>query len=275
MAEISKETVKELVGLGRAAAEVRTSGNTPFVVIPNDHKVQYLRDTINNPDAERPVRKSGVVKVLDAGSFCDYYTLFSDLNSRVFADETQNSVLAILDYHGAGDNAPRWGAHRIQLTLRHSEEWSTWTEKDGQAHKMSQMDFAEFLEDNAPDIVEPSAATMLEVARDLRAKTDVDFGSAIRMANGSVQFKYSEQVKGTFGAGNVDVPETFTIAIPVYVGGTSVPITARLRYRIASGKLTFWYDLLRVSAIERNAFLKCRDEIQSRLTISIINGVPA
>lgn len=273
MAELNRDVVKQLVDLGRAAADVRTIGNTPLVVIPNDHKVVPLREYVNNSDAERPLRKQGTVKVLDSGSFCEYYSLFSDEHSRVFADETVSKVLAVLDYHGAGENAPRWGAHRVELVLRHSEEWKAWESFDGQ--RKSQMEFAEFLEDNAPDIVTPDAATMLEVARDLRAKTDVDFGSAVRMSNGSVQFKYTEQVKSTYGAGNVDVPEQFVISIPVYLGCDRVRITARLRHRINSGKLTFWYDLLRSDVVKRDAFLAIRKSIADTLHISVINGSPA
>jgi uncharacterized protein YfdQ (DUF2303 family) len=157
--------------------------------------------------------------------------------------------------------------------LRHSEEWTRWKGNDGA--RTNQIDFAEFIEDNAPDIVTPDPATMLEVARDLSAKTEVDFGSAIRMQNGSVQFKYSEQVKGTFGAGNVEVPERFVIAIPVYVGSERVKITARLRYRINAGKLSFWYDLLRAEAVRRDAFLDVQKSIADTLGIRIINGVPA
>ncbi len=138
----------------------------------------------------------------------------------------------------------------------------------------AQMEFAEFIEDNAPDIVEPDSATMLEVARDLSAKTDVDFASAIRLQNGQVQFKYSEQIKGTYGSGNLDVPERFTISIPVHIGSERVGITARLRYRIASGKLTFWYDLLRADMIERNAFLAVRKAIGDTLGVTVINGAP-
>lgn len=271
---INEKSINELVRLGQAAANVRNAGNTPFVIIPNDHKVVGLADFVENNRCDHPYRVKAIVKVLDASSFCHYYTLFSDMNSRVFADETANKILAIIDYHGAGsDGGPRWGEHRIDLTLRPSKEWETWIEKNGQ--KWGQMDFAEFLEDNAPDIVTPSAATMLDVARTLSAKSAVDFGSAIRIANGSVQFKYTEQVQGTFGSGNIDVPEQFSIAIPVYIGCERVSITARLRYRINSGKLTFWYNLLRPEEIARNAFIAARMQISETLKIDIINGSPA
>lgn len=272
---LNEKTLADLVKLGRSATAIQfpKDGALPFVVIPNDYKVQNVTDLIYNEHNERPERKAGTIKVLDAPSFCEYFTAFHDEHSRVFADETTDRVLAILDYHGAGDNAPRWGKHRIELTLRHSEEWKKWSAKDGE--RQTQTEFAEFIEDNGPDIVTPEAATMLEVARDLSAKIDADFGSAVRMQNGSVQFKYSEQVKGTYGSGQVEVPERFVISIPVHVGSDRVSVTARLRYRINSGKLTFWYDLLRADQIERDAFMAVHAAIGKRLGVTIINGTPA
>lgn len=271
---LNKDTVKELYGYGRAAADVKEVGNTPFVVIPNDHKVVGLAEYKDNPRAERPLRVKGTAKVHDVPSFCEYFTLFHDENSRVFADEDKATILAVLDYHGAlGGGAPRWGEHRLELTFRHSKEWNEWKGKDGQ--RTQQMEFAEFLEDHAPDIITPDAATMLEVARDLSAKVDADFGSAIRMNNGSVQFKFSEQVKATFGSGQLEVPEQFIVSIPIYLGCDRVSITARLRYRINAGKLSFWYDLLRADNIKREAFLVARKTITDTLAITDISGTPA
>ncbi len=272
---LSEKTIAELTKLGRmsVAVQVAKEGGIPFAVIPSDCKVQPLSDLLYNEHNATPERVKGTAKVLDADSFCAYYTLFNDPNSRVFADETSDRILAVLDYHAAGEGTPRWGQHRLDLTLRHSEEWKTWTGKN--AARQTQTDFAEFIESNAPDIVSPDGATMLEVARDISAKTDGDFGSAIRMANGSVQFKYSEQVKGTFGAGNLEVPEKFIIAIPVHIGSDRVQLTARLRYRINSGKLTFWYDLHRADAVERLAFATVHAKISDTLKITIINGTPA
>jgi hypothetical protein len=113
------------------------------------------------------------------------------------------------------------------------------------------------------------------MARTLQAKTDVDFSSAVRLNNGQVQLKYTEQIKGTYGNGNVDIPEEFTIAIPVYVGTPRVTIRARLRYRLVSGKLSIWYDLLRPSEVERNAFIGVLDTIKDGLKVNVINGEPA
>ncbi len=273
---VNERAIEAIVKLTRQTAVVQLAGgdkSLPFAVIPNDCKIEDLSRLLYNEHNERPERKKGTVNVLDVPSFCEYYTLFDDENSRVFADETKAKVLAVLDYHATGDNAPRWGQHRIDLTLRASEEWKLWTAGSGKIK--TQTEFAEFIESNGPDIVKPDAATMLEVARDLSAKTEGDFSSAVRLQNGSIQFRYSEQIKASVGTGQMEVPESFEVSIPVYIGPEKVSLTARLRYRINSGKLTFWYDLLRSDAVLRAAFLALRGEIEKSLGIKVINGSPA
>lgn len=271
----NREFLREAVRLGQNVGEAKPLVNgIPYAVIPQDSKIESLEKFLHNDYAERPHRKKGTVSVLDAASFIEYYSLFSDEHSRVFADETKSQVLAVLDYHGIGDNAPRWGQHRVRLDLRHSEEWITWCGSNGQAHKMNQLDFAELIEDNAPDIKEPNAATMLEMARTLQAKTDIDFSSAIRTSNGQVQLKYNEIIKGTYGSGNVEIPEEFVILIPVYVGAPRVSIRGRLRYRLASGKLSIWYDLLRPEEHKRAAFLHTLSQIKDSLKVTVIHGEP-
>lgn len=276
MGEDYSESIQQIADLARQAGQAINIGGVPYTVIPSNCKIEDLSRFRYNDFAANPHRKKVAVGVLDAASFIEYYQQFSDENSRVFADETQGIVKAVLDYHGAGsEGAPRWCQHTLTLKLRPSPEWTTWVGHNGHACKMSQMDFAEFIEDNTPDIVEPNAATMLEMARTLQAKTDVDFSSAIRTSNGQIQCTYNEQVKGTYGTGKVDIPEQFKIAIPVYVGGDRTPIIARLRYRLASGKLSIWYDLLRHKEVERTAFTKQIAAIKETLKVAVINGMPA
>lgn len=272
--QLDDKAIAAIAKLTRAGLGVQTAPNgIPFVLVPNDCKIENLAPLIYNQHAEHPQRKIGTIQVYDGKSFCEYYQQFADSFSRIFADESKPQVLGVLDYHGAGENAPRWCQHRVAWVLKRSAEWIVWTKASGV--KMTQADFAEFIESNAPDIVDPPAATMLEVARTLSAKTEAEFSSAIRMANGSVKLTFNEQVRGTFGSGDLEVPEFFSIAVPVYVGDVRVTVKARLRYRIAAGKATFWYDLWRADAVEREAFAKVRDEIQAALGVTLINGSPA
>lgn len=274
--KFSDATVQSLIELGRNTAGPTTvqtlPGNpVPFVIV--NGKVTPVPELIFNDHAQRPERIKASVCVLDAESFISYYSLFSDVNSRVFAYEPNISVLGVLDYHAAGDgNAPRWGQHRVMLTLRYSEEWKRWTGSNNK--KFQQQEFAEFLEQNSIDIVMPSPAAMMEVARDLQATTEVEFGSGVRMNDGQVRFKYTETTKASVGTGQVAVPEQFTLNLPAFVGGQRVPMQALLRFRVNEGKLVIWYTLIRPEEVVRTAFLACRDQIASTLSINIINGEP-
>ena len=271
----TQQLLDKMLKLGQSTGDVKNSGGLPFVVIPQDCEVQDLSALIYSRFAARPHRIIQAVTVQDVASFVAYYSLFSDPNSRIFADEPNSKVLAILDYHAAGEGSPRWGDHKLTLQLTASDEWKAWIGKNGQQAKMSQTDFAEFIEDHTPDIRQPDAATMLEMARTLQAKTDVDYSSAVRLNNGQVQLTYNEQVKGTFGAGKVEIPESFLISIPVYTGSERVPITARLRYRLVSGKLSIWYDLLRYRDVIRDAFKTEIAAMREKLAVTIIDGSAA
>lgn len=276
MADLTAGTIEEIADLTRLTVQAQTlpqEGAIPFVVLPEGVEVHDLRHLIDNDLAPRPRRAKGIVKVFDALSFVRYFADFRDETSRIFADETSGSVTAILDYHQASD-FPQWCQHRISLVLRHSEEWKAWTAQNGK--QVNQTAFAEFIESNAPDIFNPPAATMLDLARSINATSDIACESAIRTNNGTVQFRYNEVVKGTYGAaGEFSIPEQFTVRIPVYLGSPVVELTARLRYRVASSKITLWYDLLRAGAVERDAFRVVRNSIENDAECPIINGAPA
>ena len=154
--------------------------------------------------AERPHRIKQTIAVRDCKSFLDYWKLYSDSDSRAFADRDKSLISAVLDYHQTGEpQSPRWGSHRLMLTLRFTEEWKTWTGKNGV--KMTQAEFAEFLEDNALDIIEPSSATMVECAstlqyrrfhpRDGQEAVKVDARIRYRLSGSKLTFWYQLHYK--------------------------------------------------------------------------------
>lgn len=276
MNELNVDTVNRLVGLGTAAAvpQMAPGANVPYVLVPEGYKAQPMPELIFNDFEKPPKRVVGTVNVLDPVSFAEYFNLFKDAQSRVFADEQALKVTAVLDYHNSGKPSdPRWCQHRLVLALRSSEEWKVWSGSNNK--KFTQGEFAEFLEQHAIDITVPSPAAMMEVARDLQATTEVEFGSAMRNNDGQVRFKYTETTKASVGASQLAVPEDFAIELPVFVGGQDITVQALLRFRVNSGKLCIWYTLVRPEEAVRNAFAAARDEIAEKLQLVIINGAPA
>lgn len=249
-------------------ADAVAGGTHEFVLVPKGYSVHSLANFKYNDYAERPHRTKQAVTVLDPSSFLKYWMDFHDPASRIFADRDNRRFHAVLDYHQqpvgtarlieSGEPAaavslptlPRWGSHTVTLELRHTEEWKTWTGSNEK--EMSQAAMALFIEDNAPDVVDPSAARMYEVASKLEATTEVKFDSSVDLQNGSRKLKYHEETNAK--AGELDVPKEFTIAIPIFEGMPRVQIKARLRYKIPNGKLTMSYSLWRHAAAERQAF---------------------
>ena len=220
--------------------------------------------------AERPHRIKQTVAVRDCKSFLDYWKLYSDSDSRAFADRDKSLISAVLDYHQTGEpQSPRWGSHRLMLTLRFTEEWKTWTGKNGV--KMTQAEFAEFLEDNALDIIEPSSATMVECASTLQAKNEVEFEQATNLQSGQVQMRYKEEIRGSWSNGNIEIPKRFSILVPIYDGQEAVKVDARIRYRLSGSKLTFWYQLHYKERLERAAFAAIVEQVAAG-GVSIFNG---
>lgn len=269
---LNDKSIAELVKLGRVTAEVKSvsGGNVPFVMVPEGYKVQMLPECLQNDLRDRPHRVKQNVTVLDPASFINYYHLFADSNSRVFGDEANLAVSGIIDYHAAGDGAPRWCSHQVRLMLRKSEQWKIWETANNK--KMTQVEFAEFLEQHSMDVSKPSPAEMMEIANDLQAHTEVEFGSGIRQQDGQVKFKYTESTKTSMGGGQVSVPDRFIIQTPPFVGGDVVPMEALLRFRVNGGKLQFWFTLIRPDAVIRTAFYAANAKISTDLSLTIIYG---
>lgn len=267
-------TIQEITKLARVGIgpQMVTGGNVPMVLVPDGYTAKAMPELIYNDNEKhevQPKRITTTVSVLDADSFVRYFTEFKSGDSRVFAYEPESKVTGIMDYHTAEGAKPHWCQHRLVLSLRHSEPWKAWTNANNK--HLSQAQFAEFLEQFSMDIVDPSPASILEVARDMQASTEAEFSGGAR-ANGQVSFKYSEQTKGTVGVGKLGVPERFVISIPCYVGGDTVPMEALLRFRLKEGHLELWFTLVRPEEVARQAFIGARDHIEKALDLQIVNG---
>ena len=160
------------------------------------------------------------------------------------------------------------------------------------------MAFAEFLEDNFLNIVEPDGATVLQAAAHLEAKKTVSFKSGVRLDNGAVQLSYEENVDGKGkgnlvnlsqftlgipveenvdgkGKGNLVILSQFTLGIPVFENGDPVAVEARLRYRIKDDALTFTYLLNNPQKVLDAAFDAVLTKVQAETGIAPYLGASA
>ena len=165
---------------------------------------------------------------------------------------------------------PGWCEHTATFKARRSVEFTTWMNTNRK--QMTQVDFARFLEENMPDIVEPTSAELLQVALTFEAKKSVEFSSGVRLANGQIQFQYDEVVRGTAQKGRFEVPEQFTIGVPIHVNGPAYRIPVRLRWRLQEGKVVFWYEIVRPHRFIEDALKEIRERVANETAIPILAG---
>ncbi|KMS79077.1 hypothetical protein ACH49_13545 [Streptomyces leeuwenhoekii] len=247
-----------------------TPGKVYAFVLPGGgfHKVDLTGDDYR----ATPTRKAGTTTVRDAQSFLAYWDKHHDDASEVYADNDRLTVTAVLDAHQA--DGARWAGHRLHLALRETEAWKQWMRFNGEL--MSQEDFAEFLEDHLPELLEPSAADMLEIAQSFQAAQKVDFQSATRLSSGQRQFQYVETATTKAGQkGQLTVPETFVVGLVPFEGSDGYRLTARLRYRIGQQGLRLGYKLERPDEIRKTAFADVVKAIGEQIDVPVMNGTAA
>ena len=278
-----------LLNYGAALASVSVVGGVPVLTRVNDAGAT-VTETLEHL-LPQPTRVRAKVAVDDVAAFVAYVQRFQNQATLgqqiIFAEvtETGGTFTAVLDYHQltTGDAAPAgiypsWGEHRCIYTCKQTPEWVRWMGKNGKP--MSQVEFAEFLEDNGLDVNPnnnpgmPTMADMVEIARSLDATIEGSFNSAMRLNNGSVQFKFTETVTASANttAGTVEVPERFVIGIAPFVGFDGHEIFARLKYRLSSGKLSMWYELERPHKIVEAASKDVIERIISGTGLTPLRG---
>lgn len=263
------QTIADLAILS-VGSKLTADGDAPLVNVPQGCALECVEHTMR-----APYRPRGTVKLYDADSFVKHCTqadiVFGE-GAEIYGRRTANpGFVAVLNDHGP--NGPGWRDWRATYDCPQSIEWTTWMGSNGKAR--SQVEFARFIEDNLPDVVEPASVDMLEISRTLEAKKKVAFKSGIRLSDGQNEFAYEEQIEGTASKGRLKIPETFVIGIPVLEGGPKHRITARLRYRIGpDGNLALWYDLERPHKDLEFAVAAVWERIEKELGAKILHGDP-
>lgn len=218
------------------------------IAVPKGWEVQ---DCDNEALLQKPRRKKAIVSLNDTDSFIGYVKRHGSLTAcTIWADvdyaEEKAKFQAVINDHGEKEDEQAWRDHVAHYAPQFSPEYLRWAGKNRTV--MSQVDFAEFLDNNQMDIASPqgfpSSAEMLQMALNFEAKQDLRFKSSVRLQNGGTDMTFvQDDDKGTIE--RMKVFDKFAIGIPVYFGGDAYQINARLRYRHREGKVVFWYELVR------------------------------
>lgn len=234
----------------------------PVMLVPKDWKAE----PVPGWELRIPDRIRATVHLADHDSFCRYVQDFKTPKTQIFAaiDNEKGCFTAVFDYHDrpyvTAESAAQGTAgncnHRAIFAPRHSENWKRWSAINKKA--MTQNEFALFLEDNTPDVMNPLGADLLTIINEFEVEGAINFQRVQRLANGTVSFHFSNDQKAK--AGQLSVPEMFNLQLPIFDGEPVFFLGARLRYRLsAGGELKIWFELV-------NPHLVIRESLQQLLT---------
>ena len=183
----------------------------------------------------------------------------------MYAHTNTSKVIAVIDSHDGGGYEAGWQKHRVSLDLEHSKQWIAWKAADGKLFE--QDEFADFIDDQWNDVIDPEPARMIDIARTFQAHTKVNFESAIRDQSGDVKLSYVEDTNAKAGQkGDIEIPARIQLALRPYVGGPIYSIWANFRYRLRGGSVTLGFKLERPELILEAAFADIVTELRDGRT---------
>lgn len=273
MSAVDTSAIDALTALADAAAAAEELVLGGYYIATSRDGQLHRIDLTGDQWRDEPKRKTGHTSVRDVPSFATYWSKHADSDSEVYASRENRSVTAVLDANKA--DGARWGQHRLTMQLQYSTAWKAWTAVDGTP--MPQEAFAEFLEDNRADIVEPAAAEMLEIASSLSASTKAEFQSGITLSNGQRKLSWVEDTSARAGTrGDLTIPTEIRLGIRVFEGAEfAEPVIARFRYRINNGKLSLHFKLDRPADVISAAFEAAVNELADACDTTVLRGTPA
>jgi uncharacterized protein YfdQ (DUF2303 family) len=238
-----------------------------FLELGAEHRVAVLPDGWHVEDISKllppPDRIKQRVELLTLDSLVAYVQGFRGAETVIFANEGDATYDVAFDYHRLSRGTCD---HIAKYACPVSDQWKTWTLPSNNGKAMSQVDFARFIENNLIDIVRPVSADMLQIVLNLQIHKSAAFRSDLRLSDGQTKLSYEEDIQGRSKVGDLTIPDTFQLGIPVFIDGRYYALEARLRYRLDDGKLLMWYGLVRPLDVYRAAVKEVSDSIRKQLT---------
>ena len=252
----AENNIQAAIDAGRMLNQVQNiplAGAMVPVVIRPDGTVIYAQLAELEKFLPAPLRKRGSWAFGTVESFIRYVNQHKESDAAIFATITETGArfTSTLNFHG---KVPSWNDHVATHALTPTVEWQRWLGANGK--RMTQAEFATFLEENSDLFITPSGADMLELVQSLEGHSNVAFNSGIKLQNGAIKLSYDEEVtlKGQVASvpGSLEVPKLLEAGIEPFNGTGKVKVAARLKYRIESRKVSLWFETIDAHKIVRD-----------------------
>lgn len=247
-------------------------GSITHVAVPKGFEIKAID---NESVLAHPRRAKATATFTDADSFIAYVkqhtiagtTTWCSFDPQTFA----LSFTAVIDEHDKG--APGWRKHKAVFEPSMSAEWKAW--KGANTKAFTQVGFAEWIEANADDIAAatglPTSLQMLSMATEFQANEERVLKSSVKLQSGGVRLTYiADPDTGT--TESMQMFERFAIGIPVFHDGSAWSITARLKYRLSGGKVSFFYELVRPDRVHQGAAKELIEQVRKLIGVPVLMG---
>lgn len=263
-----------------AKSRITEVAGIPVVIAPPGTSADLLTAALEAADkrADAPRRRKGTATHSELSSFIAHVNRFKDEDSAIYADVDAVRLTCVFDYHRKGAGDPRWGEHRSVYACPLSKSWLLWTANDGS--KMSQDQFAQFIEDNMQDLASPVGngedkdlpmpSEVLTMARNLVIRSKGEFSRSLNPVTG----EHSLVCKNENETTSTKIPRAFLLGIPVFEAGAMYRVEARMRLDMSSGRPVFSYSIYQPEAIKRDAFGEARQMVTEQTALPLFAGNP-
>ncbi|MFT0547890.1 DUF2303 family protein [Allopusillimonas ginsengisoli] len=280
--EINEANIAETIVRESRKPQLLSKGNDrcAMYAVPDGFSLQT--DSALEKLQNRPWRKTGAIRVKTADSFIHYVNTHKREETLLYAKvdprniDTPLQITAVFNEHQGGvvdDSEPGWRDFSAVLIPESSHEWKTWNAHNGKA--MSQFEFAMFVDNNSKDISSqdgyPTGIEMLKMATQFEANQDKQFRSAVRLQSGGADLQFIDTDDATT-VEKMRAFDKFMIGLPAFWMGQAYLLEAKLRYRVHSGKLSLWYDLIRPDLVINDAVETILANVQEKTNLPVLYG---
>lgn len=276
------------------------AGGITFAVMPNGQKLVSIKPLLDEY-LTRPERKRGVARLTTVQSLIDITNRFKDGNSAIFVkfgvEGQGESLTTVFDYNEATpEGSPRFGEHMAVYDFPKTEKWKTWLGMSKE--KISQIEFANFIEENILDLLAPPSAEdkseaaeniravskklglaiagpekLLELARGLSIFEGAKATNVVNTSSGEIQIEFTTEHRDASGQ-RFSPPGLFLIGVQIFEDGPAYRIPVRLRYRLQNGQIAWIYEILNAQQYVRDAITDTVALAKEKTDLPLFFGMP-
>ncbi|MCK6435996.1 DUF2303 family protein [Rivihabitans pingtungensis] len=276
-------------------ARALADGQLPAIAVPTGYSIEYPDTKALAALLPTPLRKTGTIHLHDTASFVDYVNAQSGngqaTNAVIYCDTQYDHGRTVItavfnDHHPmTSGGTPGHRDHRAVFAPRPSVEWSAWKGQSDQ--KMSQVEFAGWIEQNLGDIVAvdgmPDGSAMLAMATNMEINMDNRLKSTVRLQSGGQELVFVDREDENTQQ-RMKLFEKFSLGLnPFFEGSRSLTedgkpviyrVDVRLRYRQENNKVAFWYELIRPDKVLKAATEAEIAAIKTHTNLPVMFGHP-